>query len=604
MRELPLADPGTPDLRSPGRYLWWLGKGQMPTLVAGAVSGILWAASQAVVPAMLGAAINSGVVDKNTKALAGWCLALLGAGVVQAVAGVFRHRAAVSNWLTATFRTQQLLARKAARLGVSLQRQVAVGDVVTVTAADVYRIGGAFDVSARAAGAVVSFFMIAVILLWSSVFLGIIVLLGVPLLTLVITPLLRPLQERRHEQRELTGDLARLGADTVAGLRVLRGIGGEDTFLGRYRNASQLVRFSGVRVARIQATLDAAQVLLPGIFVVLVTWLGARLAVEGELKVGTLVAFYGYAAFLVTPLRTATEAADKLTSALVSAARALNILRLEPTLDEPVEPVAEPPAFSRLEDSDSGLVVEPGRLLGVASAVPESTAALADRLGRFTDPETGAVTLGGTPLRDLPLDFVRRRILVSDKDPQLFTGRLRDELDPSGRATDDELLEVLASASAEDILEGLTDGLDSDVEERGRSFSGGQRQRLVLARALFADPEILVLDEPTSAVDAHTEVRIAERLRAVRAGCTTVVMSTSPLLLEWCDDVAFVVDGKVSTRGTHRSLMHDDPVYRAVVTRGEADDGSDPDEPADGSYDGGDASQTDGDPGPKVQASR
>src|SRR5262249_35048311 len=142
-------------------------------------------------------------------------------------------------------------------------------------------------------------------LLWSSVFLGLVVLLGVPLLTLVVAPLLRPLKRRQSEQRAQVGELTTLGADTVAGLRVLRGIGGEEVFLDRFRVVSQRVRQAGVRVASVQALLDAAQVLLPGIFLVTVTWLGARLAVEGDLTVGQLVAFYGYAAFLVTPLRTA-----------------------------------------------------------------------------------------------------------------------------------------------------------------------------------------------------------------------------------------------------------------------------------------------------------
>jgi ABC-type multidrug transport system fused ATPase/permease subunit len=172
-------------------------------------------------------------------------------------------------------------------------------------------------------------------------------------------------------------------------------------------------------------------------------------------------------------------------------------------------------------------------------------------------------------LTALPLDTVRRRVLVGDKDPRMFTGPLRRELDPAGRATDAELERAIGTAAAEDVLEALPGGLDAEVEERGRSFSGGQRQRLVLARALLADPEILVLDEPTSAVDAHTEARIAERLKAARAGRSTVVMTTSPLLLETCDEVALVTDGRVEANGTHRALMSSNPLYRAVVTRGE-----------------------------------
>ncbi len=574
MRSLPLTDPGTPALRSPGGYLWWVARGQWLSLLGGITFGVLWMSGQAVVPFLLGRAIDQGVAAEDTAALVRWSLALLAVGLLQAVAGVFRHRFAVGNWLLATLRTQQLVSRQAARLGASLPAQVPTGDVVSVTAADVFRIGGAFDVSARAAGAVVSFLVVAVILLHSSTFLGLVVLLGVPLLTLGVTPLLRPLKRRQTEQRRLVGELTTLGADTVAGLRVLRGIGGEDVFLGRFRDKSQQVRLAGVRVARVQALLDAAQVLLPGVFVVTVTWLGARLAVDGELSIGQLVAFYGYAAFLVTPLRTATEAADKITTALVSSARVIDVLRLQPVLPEPAHAAVEPAPGGALVDPTSGLSAPAGRMVGVASAVPEETAALADRLGRYTDAAPDrAVTLGGVPLADLPIRIVRNLVLVGDKDPRLFTGTLRGELDPLGHAHGDDavLLAAIDAAGAEDVLEALPDGLDADVEERGRSLSGGQRQRLVLARALIADPAVLVLDEPTSAVDAHTEARIAERLHAVRAGRSTVVMTTSPLLLERCDEVAFLEDGVVVDVGPHRALMHSNPRYRAVVTRGEAE---------------------------------
>jgi ABC-type multidrug transport system fused ATPase/permease subunit len=527
---------------------------------------------QAVVPAIMGRAIDA-LTNRDKTALYEWSAVLLVVGLVQAAAGVSRHRFAVGNWLTATFRTQQLVSRATARLGASLPAQVATGDVVSVTAADVFRVGGAFDVSARAAGAVVSFVIVAVILLRSSVVLGVVVLLGVPLLTLVVAPLLRPLKQRQTEQRRLVGELTTLGADTVGGLRVLRGIGGEDTFLDRFRASSQKVRLAGVRVASVQALLDAAQVLLPGIFLVTATWLGARLAVEGDLTVGQLVAFYGYAAFLVTPLRTATEAADKVTTALVSGARVVAILRLEPLLGDPDAPAETPDWPADLTDPTSGLHVPAGQLVGVAVAVPEDAAELADRLGRYMDAPDAPVTLGGVRLDALPIDTVRRLVLVSDKDPRLFTGTLRDQLDPlqSAHGDDAVLMRAIEDAGALDVLDALPEGLDAEVEERGRSLSGGQRQRLVLARALVADPHVLVLDEPTSAVDAHTEVRIAAALHASRAGRSTVVMTTSPLLLDTCDQVAFVDGGRVVDVGRHRALMHGNPHYRSVVTRGESD---------------------------------
>jgi ABC-type multidrug transport system fused ATPase/permease subunit len=572
VRILPLDDPGTPDLRSPGRFLWWIGRLQWTTLLGGIFFGVIWMSGQAVTPALLGQAIDKGVAAHDTSALLFWAGILLAVGIVQAVAGVARHRFAVSNWLTASFRTQQLLDRTVVQLGSSLGPQVSTGDIVSVTASDTMRIGGTFDVTARAAGSLVTFLLVAVILLRSSLQLGLIVLIGVPLLTLAIGPLLRPLQARQLDQRMMLGELTALGSDTVAGLRVLRGVGGEETFLRRFRLQSQRVRGAGVEVARVQSVLDAAQVLLPGIFVVLVVWLGAREAVEGTLSIGELVAFYGYAAFLVTPLRTATETAEKATNAMVSAGRVLAVLRLQPFLHDPVDPAPEPPAGVPLTDLRTGLTVEPGMLVGVACASPEDSAALADRLGRYgTDGSGDVVLLGGVPLDSLALEVVRRRVLVGDKDPRLFTGVLRSELDPRSVATDDAIDRAIATAGAEDVIDALPGGLDAEVEERGRSFSGGQRQRLVLARALVADPEILVLDEPTSAVDAHTEARIAGRLHEARAGRATVVLTTSPLLLEACDQVSLLVSGTVVATGTHRGLMRSEPRYRAVVTREESE---------------------------------
>ena len=161
-----------------------------------------------------------------------------------------------------------------------------------------------------------------------------------------------------------------------------------------------------------------------------------------------------------------------------------------------------------------------------------------------------SVLLGDVELADLHTDAVRRRIVVSEADPVLFSGRLRSELDPWGRAADDdEILAAVGVADAEDVLEALPDGLDTAVDERARSFSGGQRQRLVLTRALLSGAEILVLVEPTSAVDAHTEARIARRLHYARAGRTTVIVTTSPLMLDQADRVVLVEAGRVRRRG-------------------------------------------------------
>ena len=551
--------------------------------------GITWMVSQALIPATIAKAIDEGIVAGDRAELWRWAGALACLAAVIATTGILRHRMAVLNWLVASFRAIQLIGWKAADTGPALPRTVPTGDVVATVANDAMRFGGFYDVTARFSGAVVSYVVVAILLLRASLELGLVVLLGVPLLVATLGLVVRPLQRRQTTQREESGRLIGLGADTVAGLRVLRGIGGEQEFLQRYAVQSRAVRDSGFRVAGFQATLDAAQVLLPGLFVIVVTWLGARFAIDGRITPGQLVAFYGYSAFLVMPLRTATEFVDRTTKAHIAARKILNVLTVQPdhadmTPSTPFEPHEHDPAAQdrptttlagepelAVVETSSGLTLPTGALVALVSAKPEESAALVDRLGRFGPDRAGfeTVRLHGIPLLSWSLREVRSRVLVSETDPRLFTGTLRSELDPWGTHTDTEILTALDVASGADILDALPDGLDGEVEERGRSLSGGQRQRLTLTRALLADAEILILVEPTSAVDAHTEARIAGRLAEYRRGRTTLVVSASPLMLAAADDVAFLHDGVVTARGRHHDLLRSDPAYRAVVVRGE-----------------------------------
>jgi ABC-type multidrug transport system fused ATPase/permease subunit len=585
VRSLPYDDAGQPDLRSPGRLLLWIARQQWTSLLNGVFWGVVWFVAQALMPATIGKAIDTGVVGGDLRALLGWTGVVFGLAVVVGLCGMMRHRAAVANWLQAAFRVIQLIGDHAASSGEALPRQIATGEVVATVASDAHRIGGTYDVSARFAGGVASYVVVAVIMLSISVPLGLLVLIGVPFVTLVLSILIRPLHHRQTAQREQVGRLTTLGADTVAGLRVLRGIGGEATFADRYAAQSQRVRSEGVRVAGVQSVMDAAQVFIPGVFVVLITWLGARLAIEGRITPGQLVACYGYAAFLIGPLGTAIEMADRATRASVGARRVIRVLSVQPAVDDPLVAAAAPAVGSGLADPITGLVIEPGLLTAVVSAHPEESAELADRLGRFgladgTGPrghqardhgDGHGVRLGGVPLSALPLEQIRQRIVVSETEPRLFTGVLREELSGprEDKLSDADLWAAIDVASAGDAVDAMPDGLDGRLEERGRSLSGGQRQRLALARVLLRDAETLVLVEPTSAVDAHTEARIGERLRDSRAGRSTIVMTSSPLMLDHADRVVFLADGKVDATGSHEELLQTSPGYRSVVLRGE-----------------------------------
>ena len=565
------------------RLILWLGRRQWRTLLGGVLFGVPWMLSIALVPAAVGQAIDEGLVARDARALVLWAGVIMGLGLVSAVTTNGRHWFAVRNWLIASFRSAVVTDRAVRRAGPALTRRMPAGEVVTSFASDFWRMGNVFDITARLAGAIVSFVVVSVILLQGSVLLGVLMLVGGPVLLASLSLVMRPLQRRQQAQRHEAGLLTSLGADTVAGLRVLRGIGGEDAFLARYAEQSARVRQAGVRLSPVQATLDAAEVLLPGIFVVLVTGVGAHLAAAGEITPGQLVAFYGYTAFLTMPMRTATEFVDKLTRSRVAARRIATILSVEPDhalADEqprvafddrvaagsPLEGVLDD--LSRgapLVDPTSDVVIEPGRLTAIVSARPEETSVIAHRLARTT-PGRHGVRWGGVPVDDLPIDEIRARIVVSESDPHLFSGPLREAL---GGSSDTERYAAIEVASATDALDALEGGMDGELEERGRTLSGGQRQRVALARALLRDPDVLVLVEPTSAVDAHTEARVAERLVGHRAGRTTVLITASPLLLDRADTVLLVEEGRVTAQGRHHDLLRSTPAYRRVVLRGE-----------------------------------
>ncbi|WP_217250268.1 ABC transporter ATP-binding protein [Streptomyces sp. AC602_WCS936] len=571
IQDLPFPDPGVPDARSGPRFLWWLFRNQLGGQLKSLAWGLLHFASVSALPFCVGLAIQA-VVDRSGTglALAGGLMALCCVG--NALGDTFLHRAAVTNWITAAARVQQLLARKTALLGSALTRRVAAGEVVAVSTGDVEKIGWFVEAVSRFTAAALTIVLVCVALVVYEPALGVVVILGLPVLAIAVLPLLPRATRRADVQREKAGRATELASDTVAGLRVLRGIGGEELFLDRYRDASQEVRHAAVRSARMWALISGIQVLLPGLLLIAVVWHGVHLAREGRIGVGELVTVYSSVMILTYPLRHFEEIAMAYSFSRPSAKRAARVLALERATDTAGSRAAEVPTGD-LYDPDTGLLAPAGRLTAVVCGDPDAAGRLAERLGGHPSQEGTSALLGGVPLDELPLESARTAVLVQDKDPVLLSGTLRELLDvpASGKVGAED---ALAAAECGDVLAALTQGslgaddpMDARITERARSLSGGQRQRLALARSLITDPEALVLDEPTSAVDSHTEARIAEGVRSLRTGRTTVVFTSSPLLLDRADRIVFLHDGKVAATGAHRDLLHSEPRYRAVVTR-------------------------------------
>ncbi|MEU8433071.1 ABC transporter ATP-binding protein [Streptomyces sp. NPDC029216] len=582
--DLPYPDPGVPDARSGPRFLWWLGRGQLGGQLRSLAWGLLHFCGVAGLPYAVGLGVEAAVDrDGRRLLLVGGLLLLVGAAI--AVGDAMLHRTAVTNWITAAARVQQLLARKTAELGSALTRRVAAGEVVAVSTGDVEKIGWFVEAVSRFLAAAFSVVVICVGLLFYAPSIGVVVAVGVPVLALSVLPLLPRATRRADVQREKAGKATELASDTVAGLRVLRGIGGEELFLDRYRDASQEVRKAAVHSARMWALISAIQVLLPGALLVTVVWYGSVLVLDGRLAVGELVAAFSAVATMLYPLRHFEEIAMAYSFSRPSAQRAARVLSLTRTDDgadqaAAAKAVEVPAPGGNLYDPATGLLAPAGRFTAVVCGDPDLAGRLAERLGGHAvhagdaDGAPPSVLLGGVALDGLALDAARGLVLVQDKDPVLLSGTLRELFDvPASGAV--AAPAALAAAQCGDVLdallqaapEGVDDAMDARITERGRSLSGGQRQRLALARSLVTDPEVLVLDEPTSAVDAHTEARIADGIAALRTGRTTVVLASSPLLLDRADRVVLVDGGRAVAAGTHRGLLRDEPRYRAVVTR-------------------------------------
>jgi len=596
-----------PDTRSPAAFLRWFLRLQWRVIALATALGVLWQLPLTVGPLLFGKAVDHGIVPHSTNGTLFWAGLLLVVTVVGATFGIVLHTVVVRSWLINLYGTMKMVTRKVVQMGHVLPRRTPTGEVLSVASSDSDEFGALTEILARAASQVVAYLVVAFIVLSISPKLGVLILLAAPVLVAAALPLLKPLHRRQQLERGRNSELTSMATDIVAGLRILRGIGGERTFGRNYDVQSQLARQAGVSAGIWQAAIEAVGVLFSGVFIVLLVWLGTHQVIDGDLTIGQLISFLGYALFMIYPIQTFFELAQKMTRAMVSARKAILIFEQQPPWPD-LRTTTPLPDSADLYDEISGFTARDGELTIVVSAVPEETAALADRLGRYlpadTEPVSQVLTeglkgraarraraqrlaererltaldeelasrewgvrLGGVDLGAAALDDVRRHVLVSDTGSQLFAGTLQDAIDPHGRLTREQAEHALRVANAEDVYDALPGGWQGLLDERGRGLSGGQRQRVVLARALAVEAPILVLVEPTSAVDAHTEARIAERVAAVRRGRTTVVTTVSPLWLHHADRVVLFEGARATEDGTHEDLLRESPAYRRVVAR-------------------------------------
>ncbi|MEV1177539.1 ABC transporter transmembrane domain-containing protein, partial [Nonomuraea sp. NPDC049784] len=330
MTERTIMAPGTPDCRSAGRYLWWLVTSQRGRIAVGAILGTAWMVCLTLPPYVLSRAIDDGLTPGRWDVLAWWVGAVLGIGVLNAWLAIMRHRTMTRVRMDAAFRTAQVVVLQATRLGATLPRKVTAGEVVTIGSGDAGVIAHALTITGPGVGAALAYVVVAVLLLAVSPLLAAVVLLGVPLLAVLLGPLMGRLGGAETVYRARQGELAARFGDIAAGLRVLNGIGGKEVYAERYRRDSRELQEKGYRVGAVTSWIQALGVGLPTLFLGAVTWLAARMAAQGDITAGELVAVYGYAAVLVAPVSFFIEGSYGLSRGLVAARRVVRLLTLEP----------------------------------------------------------------------------------------------------------------------------------------------------------------------------------------------------------------------------------------------------------------------------------
>lgn len=536
---------------------------------------MLHQAGEAMVPVLVGVVIDQ-AIDPATRGgsvadLVLW-LAVLGLDFVL-LSNCFRLGSR-RTWLSEARADQQLRLLVGERVldprgGAEAGRMP--GALVNVAVGDAKRVAELHLALPFGLAGMAAIVVAAIALLRISVPLGLLILLGMPPLLWLLRQLGKPMQRRSGPEQERAAQAAGVAADLVEGVRVLKGIGAERAAVRRYERTSRDALHATLRAARAQGWNEGATLAANGLFLALIALVGGRLAAAGSISVGELVSAVGLAQFLLGPLSVLGRMSGSYAQARPSADRIAEILAAPPSVPdgtgEPTEPVR---GELRLRGVRHGplrgldLDVPAGQLLGIAATDPGAVSALLACLNREADPEDGSIELDGRPLAGLDPARLRGAILVAAHDAALFAGTLAENVAASAAAGTD-LAPVLGASRADEVAETLAEGLDTPVSEQGRSLSGGQRQRVALARALAAEAPVLVLHDPTTALDTVTEAHVAGALREFRAGRTTLVATTSPALLAACDRVVTLGGDGVTAAGSHAELLRDRADYRELV---------------------------------------
>ncbi len=391
------------------------------------------------------------------------------------------------------------------------------------------------------------------------------------------------LQEVQQRIGELTADVE----ESVGGVRVVKAFAAEEQQQRRFGVSVTRVFEQSMIATKLRAFYNPYIGFLPQLGLAALLLVGGRKVIDGSLTLGEFTAFYGYLLMLLAPVRTLGWTLGLAQRATASGARLFELLDREPRITAPADPQPLPPGSGRVELRDVTLAydqasehaepalrdvslsVEPGTNIALVGATGSGKTTLVQLIARLYDPTSGSVLVDGADVRTLEPHALRAQVAVVNDDPFLFSDTVHANIAYArGEATREEVVEAAKRAQAHDFISGLPDGYDTRVGERGLTLSGGQRQRIAIARALLADPRILILDDATSSIDASTEREIQTGLAAAMAGRTTFVIAHRLSTIALADEIAILDAGRLVDRGTHDELLASSPFYREIVEKG------------------------------------
>jgi ATP-binding cassette, subfamily B, bacterial len=560
--------------------------GRLGLMLAAAVCA---AAAEIVIPLLVKAIIDGPIAHGNSRALLPLGLAAAGLGVIQAALSLYRRWVQASAVTDMERSMRDSLYAHLQRLHAGFHDDWQSGQLLSRATTDLSAIrrfagfGTIFFVTN-----VVTFIAVIALLIRLNWWLGLItgcVFLPVVALCTRFERRYRVLSRRSQDQQ---GDLATYVEEAAAGVRVLKALGRRSEASAQHGEQAALVQHTQVQKARLRGTFWAGLDLVPNAVIGLILLLGALAVGRGELSLGGLVAFIALALQLVWPIESMGYILASGQEAATAAQRIYEIFDTEPAITEPAtqprRPGARPAAqsqpgrlrFEHVTFRYPGapepvlrgvtLELEPGETVALVGPNGAGKSTLLQLVPRLAEVSAGSILLDGTDVRDLPLAALRSAVGCAFEDPTLFSASVRENVSyGTPDAGEREVLAALAAAQA-DFVADLPWGLDTRIGEQGMALSGGQRQRVALARAILARPMVLLLDDPLSALDVHTEAKVTRALEEVLAESTALVVAHRPSTVMLADRVALLDRGVIVATGSHRDLLATQVRYRNLMS--------------------------------------